>query len=66
MLARDAFEVTVQVPRKAPRIPELLTRKAVRGVLASVANLKHQTLLRLCYGCGLRVTEPLSLRIKLV
>ena len=64
VLARDAFEVSLQVPRKAQRIPELLTRKEVRAVLASVANLKHQTLLRLCYGCGLRVSEVVAVKVR--
>lgn len=64
VLARDAFEVSLQVPRKAQRIPELLTRKEVRAILASVANLKHQTLLRLCYGCGLRVSELVAVKVR--
>lgn len=31
VLARDAFEVSLQVPPKAQQIPELLTRKEVRS-----------------------------------
>ena len=64
VLARDAFEVSLQVPRKAQRIPELLTRKEVRAIVASVTNLKHQTLLRLCYGCGLRVSELVAVKVR--
>ena len=64
MLARDAFEVTLQVPRKAQRIPELLTRKEVRAVLASANNRKHQALLQLCYGCGLRVSELVAVKVR--
>ena len=64
VLARDAFEVTLAVPRKAQRIPELLTRQEVRAVLRSVSNLKHQALLQLCYGCGLRVSELVAVKVR--
>ena len=64
VLARDAFEVTVQVPRKAQRIPELLTRKEVRALLAATHNPKHRTVLQLCYGCGLRVSELVSVKVQ--
>jgi len=64
VLARDALEVSLDVPRKAQRIPELLTRKEVRAVLGSVSNLKHQMLLQLCYGCGLRVSELVAVKVR--
>jgi integrase/recombinase XerD len=64
VLARDAFEVTLDVPRKAQRIPELLTRQEVRAVLRSASNLKHQALLQLCYGCGLRVSELVAVKVR--
>jgi len=64
VLARDAFDVSLDVPRKAQRIPELLTRKEVCAVLASASNVKHRALLQLCYGCGLRVSELVAVKVR--
>ena len=64
VLGRDAFEVALQVPYKAQRIPELLTRQEVRRLLAATRNLKHRTLLELCYGCGLRVSELVAVKVR--
>lgn len=64
VLGRDAFEISLQVPRRPERIPELLTRRDIRALLASVSNLKHQTMLQLCYGCGLRVSELMAVQVR--
>jgi site-specific recombinase XerD len=58
------FEVALEVPKKAQRIPELLTRAEVAAILGSVANPKHQILLYTCYGCGLRVSELCALKVR--
>lgn len=63
VLKREALELAVQVPRRPQRIPELLTRQEVRALLASPSNFKHRTLLQLCYGCGLRVSELVSVKV---
>ena len=64
VLSRDAFDVTLVVPRKAERIPELLIRKEVQALLSQVRNPKHLMMLRLCYGCGLRVAERVSVQVR--
>lgn len=64
VLARDAFEVSLQVPRKAQRIPALLTRKEVRVLIAATLNPKHRAVLQLCYGCGLHVSELVSVKVQ--
>ena len=58
------FDVSLEVPKKAQRIPELLTRAEVAAILAAVVNPKHQTLLYTCYGCGLRVSEVCALKVR--
>ena len=57
------FDVPLVVPKRAQRIPELLTRSEVQAILGSLANPKHRMLLALCYGCGLRVSELVQLRV---
>jgi site-specific recombinase XerD len=56
--------VELHVPKKAQRIPELLTRREVGRILAACENPKHRMLLTTCYGCGLRVSELVALRVR--
>lgn len=58
-----SVDVTPVVPKRPQRIPELLTRAEVRKILAACENPKHRTMLSLCYGCGLRVSEVCRLRV---
>lgn len=64
VLARPAFDVDVPVPRRAQRIPELLTRSEVRSLIDACAYPKHRIMLMTCYGCGLRVSELVGLRLR--
>ncbi|MCU7842189.1 MAG: site-specific integrase [Candidatus Thiodiazotropha sp. (ex Troendleina suluensis)] len=64
VLKRSAFEVTLQVPKRKQRIPELLRRTEIQRIIQACANLKHQTLLLTCYGCGLRVSELVKLKLR--
>jgi len=56
--------VALVVPKRAQRIPELLTRGEVRQILGACPNPKHWMLLALCYGCGLRVSEVVAVRVR--
>lgn len=64
VLGRDSFGVNLVVPKKAQRIPELLTRSEVGRILSACPNYKHRMLLTTCYGCGLRVSEVVVLKIR--
>ena len=55
---------TIEVPKRAQRIPELLSREDVRRLLHACRNHKHRTLLSTVYGCGLRVSEAVNLELK--
>jgi integron integrase len=50
-------------PRRAKRLPEVLSRDEVKKVLACVAP-EYQLPLRLLYGTGMRLMELLRLRVK--
>ncbi|MEA3241986.1 MAG: site-specific integrase [Pseudomonadota bacterium] len=58
------FEAKIQIPKRSQRIPELLTRKEVAAILEACINRKHRMLLTVCYGCGLRVSELLNLKVR--
>jgi site-specific recombinase XerD len=64
VLERTEFDVRFPVPRKAQRIPELLTRDEVARLVSVVDNLKHRVLLATCYGAGLRVSELVALKVR--
>jgi integrase len=58
------FDVPLVVPKREQRIPELLTRNEVARLLAACIHPKHRMLLSLCYGCGLRVSEVVAVRVR--
>ena len=64
VLKQDGFDVTLQVPKRKQRIPELLQRTEIVRILKACDNLKHRTLLLTCYGCGLRVSELVALKLR--
>jgi site-specific recombinase XerD len=60
----DAFKVELHAPKAAQRIPELLTRAEVGQILSACKNTKHRMMLTTCYGCGLRVSELVALKVR--
>ena len=50
-------------PKKARRLPEVLSLDEVKELLTPIKNIKHKALLSLLYSCGLRIGEALSLRL---
>jgi site-specific recombinase XerD len=58
------FDVPIPHPKRSQRIPELLSRAEVARLLRTVSNLKHRTMLMICYGCGLRVSELMALQVR--
>lgn len=64
VLGWKSFDVGIPMPRRAQRIPELLTRREVAAILEGCTNRKHRMLLATCYGAGLRVSEVVGLRVR--
>lgn len=64
VLEWPSFDVELVVPKRIQRIPELLTRAEVKRILDACHNPKHKMLLELTYGCGLRVSEVVQLRVR--
>lgn len=59
-----SFDVSLVVPKRAQRVPELLTRAEVQRIFDACTNAKHRMLLEITYGCGLRVSEVVTLRVR--
>ena len=49
--------------RKSKPLPKYLTVLEVKRLLQQCTNLKHLCILKICYGCGLRVSEVVALKI---
>lgn len=64
VLQWPAFDVALVVPKRPQRIPQLLTRSEVGRIICACDNPRHRMLLELCYGCGLRVSELVSVRVR--
>jgi site-specific recombinase XerD len=58
------FDIPIVLPKKAQKIPELLTRQEVKQIIQTCDNRKHRMMLLTCYGCGLRVSELVALKVQ--
>lgn len=63
VLAWPALDLAVTLPKRPQRIPGLLTRAEVAAILDACAKPRERTMLTVCYGCGLRLSEVLALRV---
>lgn len=51
-------------PRRLKKLPKVIAKENLREMLSGMTNLKHQTALTLIYGCGLRRSELINLKIR--
>ncbi|AWA30932.1 integrase [Flavobacterium magnum] len=63
MLRREQFFVDIPRPKKPRKLPKVIPVDVIRKLFAATTNLKHNTILKLCYGMGLRVSEICALKI---
>ena len=55
-------ELKVPNPKRNKTLPEILTIKEIRKLIDSTSNIKHKLIIKLLYGCGLRVGEIVNLK----
>ncbi len=63
VLKREKFFMEIPRPKKPSILPKVIDTKDIKKLFAVTANLKHNTMLKLCYGMGLRVSEIVNLKI---
>src|SRR3989338_2930033 len=51
-------------PKRDKKIPLILTKEEIKSMIDSTRNIKHQIILKILYGCGLRVSELINLNKK--
>lgn len=54
----------VPFPKKEHRLPQILPRQIIVQRINSIGNLKHRNICMLLYGCGLRLSELLNLKVQ--
>ena len=55
-------EIKLNHPKRNKTIPDILTQDEIKRLIDSSNNVKHKLILKLLYGCGLRVSEVISLK----
>ncbi len=63
VLNRERFLVEIPRPKKPLKLPKVIAPADIKKMFEVTTNLKHNTMLKLCYGLGLRVSEIVNLKI---
>jgi integrase/recombinase XerD len=64
VLFRERMFLEIPRPKKQSKLPKVIHISDVKTIFEKTTNLKHNTLLKLCYGMGLRVSEIVNLKVK--
>lgn len=63
VLKREKVFFEIPRPKKPTILPKSISPTDIKKIFDATDNLKHNTMLRLCYGMGLRVSEIVNLKI---
>jgi len=64
VLRRERFLLEIPRPKKRLQLPKVIAPADIKKLFEATPNLKHNCMLKLCYGLGLRVSEIVNLKIK--
>jgi len=64
MLGQDRLVLNIDRPFKPNYLPTILSLIEVKLILDNTINLKHKAILTTIYGCGLRISEVINLKIE--
>jgi site-specific recombinase XerD len=63
VLKKESFFVDIPRPKKHSTLPKHISTRDVKKLFEATTNLKHNTMLKMCYGMGLRVSEIVALKV---
>jgi len=55
-------KINIPHPKRNKTIPEVLTKDEMKRLIEVTHNIKHKLIIKLLYGCGLRVSEIVNLK----
>ncbi len=55
-------KINLPNPKKNSSLPDILTIDEIRRLIENTSNIKHKLIIKLLYGCGLRVSEIVNLK----
>jgi len=58
-----AFNLGIKRPKKEKKLPTVLSKQEIKKMLTATTNPKHKTMISLLYGCGLRISELVNLKM---
>lgn len=63
VLGWSRTDLAITLPKCPQRIPHLLSRTEVSRIISASTNMIQKTMFILCYGCGLRVSELVRVKV---
>lgn len=64
VLKQERFFVEIPRPKKQAKLPKVFHASDIKRLFEVTENLKHNTMLKLCYGMGLRVSEIVAMKVE--
>ena len=64
VLHRQKMFIDIPRPKKPILLPKALNTAEISKIIAATENSKHQLILKMCYGMGLRVSEIVHIKIE--
>lgn len=61
---QDRIYFPVARPRKARKLPTVLSKAEVKAIMKNIRNEKHRLAICMLYACGLRISELIDLELK--
>ena len=63
-IIKSQTDIEIKFAKTASKLPVVLSRLEIVRILDSIENLKHNLLIALSYGAGLRVSEVINLKVR--
>jgi len=63
-ICKSNVVIDIKFAKTASKLPVVLSRVEIDQIITQIANKKHKMMVALGYGCGLRVSEVVNLKIK--
>lgn len=64
ILMLDKVHLKIDRPFKPAFLPTILSLEEIKLLFDNTSNLKHRTILKTIYGCGLRISEVINLKLE--